>query len=240
MASTIKWTGRLEDDLWERHLARPGRSTKKLAQDMDLPFKAVDNALYRLKATRQEHWMDQARLGFFDIETSNLYANVGYMLSWGLMLTDGTIFGDSITRREIMSDALEPDYRVVKSCMDTIKKNVDCVVTFNGDRFDLPFLWSRTQKLGIWYPGYGEKLHLDLYWQARKHFRTTNKRLGTLSEFLEMAPKDHYDVTVWNRARRGSEAALQHIYDHCIADLHITQDLLIALGPYAKWTRRSM
>jgi len=230
----------LENRLWDMHMEHPGWSTKQLAKKMDLPWKAVDNALYRLKATRQEHWLDHVRTGFLDIETTDLKANVGFMLSWGLLLTDGTIYGDSITRREIMSDTLEPDRRVLKSCMDAIKKHIDVAVTFNGDRFDIPFLRSRTLKHGMWFPGYGEKLHIDLYHQARRQLRTTNKRLGTISEFLEISPKDHYEVEVWNRARRGNPEALRHIYDHCIADLHITQDLLIAIGPYAKWMRRSM
>ena len=226
-------------DLWELHEDHPGWSTKKLAQEMGQHWKAIDNALYRLKAEREEHWLDHARVGFFDIESTDLKANVGFLLCWGLLTTDGTVYSDRISRREIMGSSIEPDRRITASALRALRE-VDVIVTYNGIHFDVPFLRTRALAHGLRFPAYGQLLHIDLYFAVKSLVRTTNKRMGTITEFLGMTPKDHYDVRVWNSARRGDNTSLQHIYDHNISDLHITQDLLIALGPYKKWLRRSI
>lgn len=228
------------DDLWDTHEENPSWSTRKLAEEMALPWKAVDNQLYRLKCSRQEHWLDHTRIGFFDIETSDLKSNVGYMFCWGLLMTDGTVYSDHITRQEIMGPTLEPDRRIVASCVKALNKNVDTVFTYNGRRFDKKFVLNRALLHGLPFPAYGQVFHQDLYMACRELFATTNKRMGTISDFLGLAPKDHYDLPTWNRARRGDTTALDSIYKHNVADLYTTQDLLIAIGPYMKWTRRTL
>jgi len=239
MLTHIRWNKKLSDDLWALHEEHPGWSTKKLADEMGLPWKAVDNALYRLKCILQEHWLDHARVGFFDIESTDLKANVGYILCWGLLHTDGTVMSDVVTRQAIRGSQIEPDRAVVASCLQALK-SVDVVVTYNGTRFDLPFLRSRALVHGLSFPAYGQLLHIDLYWYTRQLLKLTNNRMGTASSFLGGTDKDSYDVRVWNRARRGDPEALEHIYSHNISDLHITQERFIALGPYARWTRRSV
>mgnify|MGYP001579972227 CR=1 FL=1 len=233
-----RWTTTQEDALWNAHREHPGWSTKKLATELDRPWKSVDNRLYLLKCAREEHWLDAARVGFLDLESTSLHADSGHLLSWGLLATDGTVYSDLITRREIMSAEVEPDKRIVASCLKALY-NVDCVVTYNGTRFDMPLLRSRAMVHGLTYPAYGQLLHIDLYFAAKSSLRLTSKRMGNVSRFLGLTEKDSYDITVWNRARRGDTEALQHIYSHNVGDLHITQDLFIALGPYRKWLRRS-
>ena len=93
---------------------------------------------------------------------------------------------------------------------------------------------------GLPFPAYGQLLHIDLYFAAKSLLRLTSKRMGNVSRFLALTDKDNYDISVWNRARRGDEKALKHIYDHNVTDLHITQDLMIAVSPYRKWMRRSV
>src|SRR3990167_534335 len=171
----IEWTTALENRLWKLHTQHPGWSTKALSDALDLPWKAVDNALYRLKAVRQEHWLDSARVGFLDIETTDLKANVGYMICWGLLLTDGTILSDLITRREIMGAEIEPDKRVVASCLKALKQ-VDVVVGYNSTLFDVPFLRTRAMVHGLNFPAYGQLCGIDLYFAAKSLLRTTNKR----------------------------------------------------------------
>src|SRR3990167_2204902 len=235
----IEWTTALENRLWKLHTQHPGWSTKALSDALDLPWKAVDNALYRLKAARQEHWLDNARVGFLDIETSDLNANIGWMISYGLLTTSDKVYADLITRREIMGTDIEPDRRVVASCLKALN-NVDVVVTYNGTNFDLKFLRARALRHGLLFPAYVQLLHIDLYFAAKSLLRLTNKRMGTVTEFLEMAEKDHYSVDRWNRARRGDPKALDDILAHNIADLNVTRDLFISLAPYKKWIRRSI
>src|SRR3990167_4487306 len=239
MITHIVWTKALRDDLWDTHTEHPGWSTKKLAGEMGLPWKSVDNALFRLKCEREDHWLDNARVGFLDLESTSLHADSGHLLSWGLLTTEGTVYSDLIPRREIMSSAVEPDKRIVASCLRSLHE-VDVVVTYNGTRFDFPPLKSRAMVHGLIFPAYGQLLQIDLYFAAKGLLRLTSKRMGNVSRFLGLTKKDSYDISVWNRARRGDTEALQHIYDHNVSDLKITQDLFVALGPYRKWMRRSV
>ena len=238
-ATRITWTKALKDDLWDLHEDNRGWSTRKLADEMGLPWKAVDNALYALKTEREEHWLDHARVGFFDIETTDLRANRGFMLCWGLMATDGTIYSDCIRSAEIHSKAIEPDKRIVASCLRAFD-NFDLLATYNGTRFDVPFLRSRALVHGLKFPAYGQKLHTDLYYATRSLVKLTNNRMGTLSAFLGGSDKDSYDIRIWNQAARGDGDAIEKIYRHNISDLHITQERFLALGPYKKWMRRSL
>ena len=234
----VHWRG-VEDELWELHEDHPGWSTKRLANEMSLPWKAVDNRLYLLKNAREQHWMDHSRIGFLDLESTSLHADSGHLLSWGLLMTDGAVYSDLITRREIMSAAVEPDRRIVQSCLRSLK-HADVIVTYNGTRFDVPLLRSRSLVHDLNFPAYGQLLHIDLYFAAKRLLRLTSKRMGNVSRFLQLTDKDFYDISVWNRARRGDVESLNHIYQHNVSDLLITQDLLVTLGPYQKWMRRSV
>src|SRR4051812_2303778 len=80
------------------------------------------------------------RIGFFDIETSNLNADYGQMLSYAIKdsLSD-TIYSDIINKKDLRCQPGMADARIVKQCIKDLDK-FDKVVTFYGARFDLPFL----------------------------------------------------------------------------------------------------
>ena len=240
MLTRIRWTKAMQEDLLELRADHPGWSTRKLSEEMGLPWKAVDNALYRYNAYPPEHWVDHVRTGFFDIETTDLRANRGFMLCWGILATDGTIYSDCIRPSEIRSPNIEPDKRVVKSCLDAIEGHFDLLVTYNGTNFDVPFLRSRALVHGLLFPAYGQKLHVDMYYATKALLKLTNNRMGTASAFLGGSDKDSYDIRVWNQAARGDAEAIGHIYSHNLSDLHITQERFVALGPYRKWMRKSI
>jgi len=238
MTKIVRWTKGMEEDLWDLHEEHPGWPSRRLAEEMGQPWKAVDNRLYKLKIERQEHWLEQARIAPFDIEASDLDANAGgYLLSWAVLMPDGSIAWDVITKKEIFNETL--DRRLVKTCIDAILK-VDVLVTYYGTGFDIPFLRARALYWGIPFPAYGQLQHIDLFFAARSLLKLSNKRMGTVTAFLGMTEKDHYDVAVWNSARLGNKEALEHIVQHNISDVEITRDLLIALGPYRRWTRNSI
>lgn len=234
----IKWTKALEDDLWDLHCEHPGKPARWLADEMGLPWKAVDNRLYKLRCEREEKWLEHAKIGCFDIESSDLKANVGHLISWALYLPDGEVQHDLI-RREEMAKLYPPDRRIVASAVKAIEQ-MDLLVTYYGTGFDIPFLRSRALEHGIHFPVYGAILHVDLYYAQRSLLKLSNGRMGTVGQFLGTEDKDHYDVRVWNRARAGNAEALQHILEHNISDVKITSEIFMALAPYRKWTRRSI
>ena len=231
------WSLALKNELWELHEENPGWSTRKLAEEMGLPFGPVDNALYKLKCERKETWLQSARLGFFDIEAGDLNANVGYMLSWALLMPDDTVKSDVITKKEIFSGVM--DKRIVRSALRAIQ-DIDVLVTFYGTGFDVPYLRARALVHGLPYPGYGQILHLDVFYMARRLLKLSNRRMGTAASFLGLEEKDFYDVSVWNKARLGDKEALGHILSHNEGDVRITKQLWMVLAPYIKGIRKSI
>lgn len=231
-----QWTNALKNDLWSLHEEHPGWSSRKLADEMGLPYGQVDNALYRLKIERRDNWLESCKIGFFDIEACDLSANVGYMLSWALLLND-EVQSDVIRKKEIFQGLL--DKRIVRSAIGAISK-CDVIVTFYGTGFDMPYLRARALYHGITYPAYGQIQHLDTFYMARRLLKLSNRRMGTAAEFLGLEEKDHYDVSVWNRARLGDAEALAHILSHNESDVRITEQLFSVLGPYVKGIRRSI
>ena len=238
MITRITWTKALDDDLWDLHEENKGWSSARLAEEMGLPWKPVDNRLYKLKLVRNPHWLESSRIGCFDIESASLDANAGgYLLSWAMLLPDGESQSALITKAEIFNGKL--DKRLVKQAVAAIK-SVDVVCTYFGTGFDIPFLRARALYWGFHFPAYGQISHLDLFYAARSLLKLSNRRMGTVTSFLGMTEKDHYDVSVWNRARLGEPEALDAVLRHNIEVVKITQDLLITLAPYRKWTRQSI
>ena len=235
----IQWTKAKEDQLWLMHTEHPGWSTAKLALWFKYPWKAVDSKLYSLKVQRQEHWLDASGTGFLDIEAGNLKANVGYFLSWALLMPDGSVKWDVTTKREIFR--YEPDKRITASLIKAMRQ-CDTIVTFFGKGFDLPFARGRALYWGHNFPAYGELFHIDLFDFNKRLLGKTLTRLSldASTTFLGIAGKTHYDVGLWGLGRLGQPTALDLIVQHNVADVEILRDLFIALGPYAKWQRQSI
>lgn len=197
---------------------------------------AIRSRAYALLQGRYNAWIDDERLSAFDIETSNLKANFGWMISWA-MECDGKIIGDRILRSEFLDGTL--DLRIMKSFLDALK-NTDVLIDYYGTNFDLPFLRTRAEILGLDFPAYGQKKHHDLYFSVRSKFQLSNNRLGTACEALGLAQKTHEPAWVWNAARIGNQEAIDKLYKYNINDVAITRQLFDRIRKYVKLTRKSI
>ena len=105
----------------------------------------------------------EERIGFFDIETSNLVADFGIMLSYAIL--DGktnTVLSSVLTPHDIKTANFgDEDRRLVSACITDLAK-FDRIVTYYGSRFDVPFLRARALSTGLDFPNYGTLKHTDL------------------------------------------------------------------------------
>jgi uncharacterized protein YprB with RNaseH-like and TPR domain len=193
-----------------------------------------------LKGVPKEFWWKQEGLiiGFLDIETSNLKANAGPMLSWAMKVRGEKEPRYDIIRKEEMLDK-SYDKRIVQSCIDNIRE-MDAIVTYYGSGFDVPFIRTRAIGMGLDFPKYGEIFHWDLYYQARSKLLTHRKSLDAITAFFGIEGKTHLDMEVWFDARFGDKDALDYVLDHNLADVDILEKAFDKLEPYSKWTRTSI
>ncbi len=163
----------------------------------------------------------------FDIETTNLDADVGWMLCASFM----PIGGKAYTIRARGPDDV--------SVLDRIRKELykyDYICTWYGTGFDMPFLATRLLLNGK--DPIGLVKHIDLYYVARFKFKFFNNRLDNVADglFGGESVKTKLRGSVWFAARSHRRAvrekAIDYIVEHCEKDVEETGALFEKLIPF--------
>lgn len=154
-----------------------------------------------------------------DIETSG-----GLNGSFGRVLCIGTLLEGEDKPYVIDAFKYGDEVRAFAE-LDSIWKKADCLVTFNGRRFDWRFINARRLRwhLEVLAP----KDHYDLYDPAKK-VRTYNHRLATLCEHLEVESggKTHVDPERWVQAAAGDREAYDEIAAYCAQDVLVLPEVM--------------
>lgn len=103
-------------------------------------FCSSDKA-YRYSSEIFDTYFHNARIGFFDIETTGLSPEKCKLILAGLAYYDG----DNIIARQFFAEDPSEEPQVISAIIDELK-GFDIVVTYNGQRFDIPFLLKRAEK----------------------------------------------------------------------------------------------
>ena len=241
-----KWEGdkKLEKRLIELHGRGLGFGdiAKQLSEEFDQEFsvKSVDSRIFVLREEgKLGSWVDLASIGAFDIETANLEANSGHMLSWSFTdVRTGETTSDCITRAEIIN-GLGDDSRIIKSLVNELKK-YDVILGFWSTNFDVPYVRARALGQGIDFPIYGSVFHIDVFYAARSLMKLHRRSLQAATEFLGIEGKTHLDMNIWRKARLGHEESLEYVVEHNRSDTEILAALWLKLKPYRKWIRKSI
>jgi len=192
------------------------------------------------KSVPKRPWYDGLRIGCLDIETSNLKANAGPMLSWAIQPHgEKGLLSDIITRKELVSGTSDPDRRIVESLIKTMRE-FDIIVTFYGTGFDIPFIRTRALGMGLDFPMATELYHWDMYYLVKSKLLTHRKSLDAVTSFLGIPGKTHLDMEIWFKARLGDPKALEYVVDHNLWDVKILSKLLTKMMPHAKWQRKPL
>lgn len=183
-------------------------------------------------------WWSDKKIAYLDIETSDLKANFGIVLTWCVKFkNDKHIYSEVITQKDIGSGTF--DKRIVKELLDLLE-NVDIVVTYYGTGFDIPFLRTRSERWRLPFPKFGQIYHWDLYFKAKRLFSLHRKSLGVVTEFLGIDGKNQLDPAVWFLAQYGDKNALKEVLSHNEEDVIILEKLHNRIEEYTKWDRRSL
>lgn len=192
---------------------------------------------FRKGLIKYDWWADK-RIAYLDIETSDLKADFGIVLSWCLKFkNEKFIYGDVITQKDIEDRTF--DRRIVKELLDELE-NVDVVVTYYGTFFDIPFLRTRAEHWRLDFPKYGSIVHWDLYFKAKMLFQTHRKSLKVITHFLGIEGKTEMDPADWFMAQYGDAKALKEVLTHNEYDVVILEKLHKRIEDYTKWAKKSL
>jgi len=183
-------------------------------------------------------WWADKRIAYFDIETSDLKADFGIVLTWCLKFRkEKHIYSGVITRKDIYDGVF--DKKIIKELLDLLE-DVDIIVTYYGTGFDIPFLRTRAERWRLDFPKFGEIYHWDLYYKVKRLFKTHRKSLGVITNFLGINGKTEIDPAIWFKAQYGDDKSLKEILNHNEHDVIILEKLHERLEDYTKWEKRSL
>lgn len=179
------------------------------------------------------------RIGFLDIECSNLNADFGIILTWCIKdATTGEILEDALTAADVRAG--REDKRIVASLIEAMKR-FDLLVGFYSSKFDIPYIRARALILGVEFPAYGTIHHLDLYFNVRRNFKLSSRRLENCTRhLLGKTNKTRIDAKYWRNAARGDRASLKYILVHNQKDVLDTERLYKAVRKFQKTARTSI
>lgn len=185
---------------------------------------------------------EHERIGFLDIETTNLSADFGIMLSWCIKDGDSDEILEGVINRTDMdlSSAGDEDSRVVTDLIWAMGQ-FDTLVTYYGSRFDMPFIRTRAVALNLEFPEYGALVHKDLYFLVRAKFKLSSNRLEQACRvLLDHTDKTKIEYKYWRAAGRGDRKALDYVLDHNRKDVLDLEKLYRKIIGYGRHNPRSI
>lgn len=179
------------------------------------------------------------KIGFIDIETSNLDADFGIMLCYCIKVYGkDKIYWAAISKRDITSGIL--DKRVVEKCIRDMQR-FDRLIGFYSSRFDIPFIRTRAVFHGLEFPLYGTIKHNDVYFIIKRRFKIHRNRLeDACKTLLGRTEKTRIEPIKWIRALQGDAASIAWIVDHCKRDVRDLERLYIKVADFAQKQNRSI
>lgn len=186
----------------------------------------------------EKHFNTKPRVGYLDIETCSLFANFGIVLAYCIKEEGSNkIYGRHIKAKEMVEYL---DKNILEDCIKDLE-NFDEIITYNGCRFDLPFLRTRALKMKVNFPKYMGLKHKDVYFMARGRLRLHRKNMDVVSQSLNITGKTHVNGDKWIDATiRHDEKCLREIFEHCKKDVIVLEKVYNELKDYVKETRRSI
>lgn len=172
------------------------------------------------------------RVAVFDIEATHLKADFGFMLCAAVKIIGGPLYTFRID--DYAGYKREPwnDRRLVLDVRDFLEAQ-DLLVSYNGKRFDVPFLQSR---LAFWREDLMEpKLHVDMLYTVRHKLLLHSGSLESAQAFFGYKNgKTTLMGDIWVKASHGHRASLEYVVDHCERDVLVLERLFLKLKPFLR------
>lgn len=183
------------------------------------------------------------RIGYLDIEASNLKANFGIVLTWAIK--DGLsdyIYYDHLTSTDVKKYGQSEDKRILETCVDTIRE-FDRIVTHYGQdyQYDVPYLRTRCMMMNVPFLKYGEVYVADTFAISKRKMSLSSRRQDIIAEALSKSSiKSRINSAAWRGAVRGNKKDIMEVLDHNFRDVIELENNFLAMRPYVKLTKRSI
>lgn len=180
--------------------------------------------------------MTKPRIYAWDLETSDLNANGGFIIAASIV---DTTEPDTVHRSFRVDDYpawVSDPWNDLELIRDLCKElgRADSWVTYYGKRFDHPFLNTRI----LYWRGKGEKVdhlktvpHIDLYDTAKRRLKLHSNRLQVVSDLLGHGDKTPLQLPAWRKAAGGHKPSIDYVVEHCDRDAIILAKNYIDLRP---------
>ena len=180
------------------------------------------------------------RVGFLDIEATNLAASFGYVFSYAIKERGGPIIGRVLTPREIRTYKF--DQNLMAEMCRNLRKFHRIIVYYGTDyKFDIPYLRTRALKYRLDFPLYKEVYAQDAYAVVKAKLRLHRNRLETACQMFDINAKEHrLEPEIWCKALAGHKPSLEYIWEHNKEDVVSLEQLWDLLEPYTLKNKRSI
>ena len=186
----------------------------------------------------------QERIGILDIETSNLDADFGIILSWCIKeygVEDNVEIG-ALTEKDIKNGTF--DKRIVQDLITELWK-YDRLVTHYGIKFDIPFIRTRAIVHGLNFPEYGMLWLTDTWMISKKKLKLSSNRQTSIARAIQhediktsIHPDEWLAIQFGNKKMR--KEAMDYIIDHNLKDVIQCEKNYELIRKYYHETRSSI
>ncbi len=170
-----------------------------------------------------------AKIDFFDIESSNLNADFGFILSGAVksLGNSKTYVSKLDDYKSYKSDPTNDKY-LVKDLADRLSES-DVWVSWYGAGFDVPYINSRLIFHG--YDPLPPIPHIDLWRISRYQLKLHSNRLASAASFLQVEEKTKLDGPIWIRASAGHGPSLKYVVEHNVQDVLVLEQAYEKMKP---------
>jgi hypothetical protein len=134
-------------------------------------------------------------------------------------------------KAEVLSDWEHGHEQMVHRAHELLSE-ADAVVTYNGDKYDIPKLRGEFLLVGL--KDIPPVTSIDLIKTVRKLGYFQNG-LGFIGPFLGLGRKlDHEGMRLWVKVNEGNEQAQKKMSRYCKQDVNITEKLYLKVRPFIK------
>lgn len=167
---------------------------------------------------------NDSKILFFDIETTNLKADFGFLLCIGWKwLGTKTVYVPFITHSANTFRAEEK--KLLKEFLEAFEE-ADVVVSYYGKGFDVPYLQAKSLEYNL--GPLPNPSHVDLYWTIKHNLAISRKSLQNAAYYLGLSnEKTPVEGRIWVDAMAGSKKAMRYIVSHCKSDVLILEELYL-------------
>lgn len=169
------------------------------------------------------------KIKLWDIESTNLSADFGYILSIAVKdLGDNKVRCYRIDDYKLYKKDPTNDRELLREASADLS-DAGAWVTWYGSRFDVPMVNSRLLYHGL--NPMPPVPHIDGWRVAKYKMALHSNRLASVSSFLELEEKTPLDGPIWIKASAGDKKALAYIVEHNVQDVVVLEEAFNRIKP---------